>query len=218
MKNSLLFLVALACCIWTKPASAQLSRGQFRLSLDVDMISVAHVSLDPDGPGPTDDQLVFGIGPNQLGGSRAISGAPTSPIGFGFGWVLTPKILLGIRTGLGYDLISPDGNSVNTKILVVSLMPGIEFVPIGHRAKLFIAARPIFQANRTKQGDAKNRWLQGGFSLGIGTYIFPSPAVSVDLGFFFEGRFGNYKVNDDNPSEHVTDLRGVVRFGLSLWR
>lgn len=218
MKNRVIFLIATACCIWTSPAFAQLSRGEFRLSLDVDMISVAHVSLDPDGPGATDKQLVFGIGPNQLGGSRVTAGAPTSPVGFGFGWVLTPKIILGIRTGLGFDLIAPDGNAPNTKILVLSLMPGIEFVPIGHKAKLFIAARPIFQVNRTKQDDAKNRWLQGGFSMGIGTYIFPSSAVSADLGFFFEGRFGNHKNDDDDVDEHVADLRGLVRFGLSLWR
>jgi hypothetical protein len=216
MENRLLFLIAFACCIWAKPAAAQLARGQFRLSLDVDTISIAHVSLDPDGGGPTQKQLVFGIGPNQLGGSHAT--VVSSPVGLGFGWVLTPKILLGIRTGLGYDLLAPDGNAANTKILVVSLQPGIEFVPIGHQAKLFIAARPIFQANRTKVGDSKDRWLQGGFSLGIGTYIFPSPAVSVDLGFFFEGRFGNQKVDGNDPNVHVADLRGVVRFGLSLWR
>jgi hypothetical protein len=141
-----------------------------------------------------------------------------TPLGLGFGWVLTPKILLGMRVGLGYDLISPDGNAPNTKILAVSLMPGIEFVPIGHRAKLFIAARPIFQANRLKRGNFTDRWLQGGFSLGIGTYIFPTPAVSADLGFFFEGRFGNHKVDDNDPNQHVTDLRGVIRLGLSLWR
>jgi hypothetical protein len=216
MKNRLLFLIALACCTWTKPAAAQLSRGQFRLSLDTDVISVGQVSLDPDGSGPTEDHLVFGIGPNQLAGSRLI--APTPTLGLGFAWVLTPKILLGIRTGLGYDLITPDGNGSNTKILSVSLMPGIEFVPIGHRAKLFIALRPIFQANRTKQGDFKDRWIEGGFSLGVGTYIFPTSAVSADLGFFFEGRFGNQKVDDDDPNQHVRDLRGVIRFGLSLWR
>ena len=97
-------------------------------------------------------------------------------------------------------------------------MPGIEFVPIGHHAKLFIAARPLFQANRSKEGSATDRWIQGGFSLGIGTYIFPSPAVSADLGFFFEGRFGNQKIDDNDSALDIRDLRGVVRFGLSLWR
>jgi hypothetical protein len=216
MKNRLLFLCAFACCLWSSPAFAQLSRGEFRLSLDVDVISIAHVSLNPDGPVPASDQLIFGIGPNQLGGSQAT--IPTPPLGLGFAWVLTPKILLGIRVGLGYDLISPDGDSPNTKILSVALQPGIEFVPIGHRAKLFIAARPIFQANRVVRGGYKNRWLEGGFSLGIGTYIFPSPAVSADVGFFFEGRFGNQKINNNEPNRDIADLRGVIRLGLSLWR
>jgi hypothetical protein len=216
MKNRLLSLLVFACCIWTTPALAQLSRGAFRLSLDVDVISIAHVSLNPDGPMPSDDRLVFGLGPNQLGGSRRW--APTPPVGLGVAWVLTPKILLGGRVGLGYDLIAPDGDGPNEKILSVVLMPSIEFVPIGHRAKLFIAARPLFQANRSKVGDRKDRWITGGFSVGIGTYIFPSPAVSVDIGFFFEGRFGNQKINNNEPNTHVADLRGVIRFGLSLWR
>jgi hypothetical protein len=216
MKNRLLFLCAFACCIWSSTAFAQLSRGEFRLSLDVDVISIAHVSLNPDGPAPTTEALVFGIGPNHMGGSRATAATPT--LGLGFAWVLTPKILLGIRVGLGYDLIAPDGDGPNEKLLAVSLQPGIEFVPIGHRAKLFIAARPIFQANRRKVGDFKDRWIEGGFSLGIGTYIFPSPAVSADIGFFFEGRFGNQKINNNEPNEHVADLRGVIRLGLSLWR
>jgi hypothetical protein len=216
MKNRLLFLVAFACCIWAKPASAQLSRGQFRFSLDADVISIGHVTIDPDGGGPDDKQLIFGFGPNQLGASRAT--AAMSPLGLGFAWVLTPKILLGIRTGLGFDLLAPDGNGPNTKILAISLMPGIEFVPIGRRAKLFLAARPIFQVNREKTGDAASRWLQGGFSFGIGTYIFPTSSVSADLGFFFEGRFGNYKDEQDDVTAHVADLRGVVRLGISLWR
>jgi len=216
MKNRLLFLLVFACCIWTTPALAQLSRGAFRLSLDVDVLIVAHVSINPDGPRPSDDRLVFGLGPNQLGGSRRW--APTPPVGLGLHWVLTPKIMLGGRIGLGYDLIDGEGGAPNTRILSVVLMPSLEFVPIGHRAKLFIALRPLFQANRIKAGDFKDRWITGGFSVGIGTYIFPSPSVSADIGFFFEGRFGNQKINNDEPNAQVADLRGVIRFGLSLWR
>ena len=66
--KTLLCLFALACAFIALPAQAQLGRGDFRLSLDTDVLSVAHISIDPDGPPEDRDVTVFGIGPNQLGG------------------------------------------------------------------------------------------------------------------------------------------------------
>lgn len=218
MKRALLASWLLFAGAWALPAQAQLHKGDFRLSLDTDVISIAHVELDPDGPAPKYARNIYGIGPNQLGGSRAT--APASPLGLGFGFVVSPKILLGVRTGFGVDIVAPDSGP-NTKILAFSLMPGLTFVPIGRKAKLFIALSPLFQVNRDKRGDAKSRWLEGGFSTGIGALIFPSSSISADVGFHFEGRFGNNRVeaNDQTDvTQHVADLRGVVRFGLSLWR
>jgi hypothetical protein len=217
MRNLPTWFWSLFLLAWSVPAEAQLHRRDFRFSLDTDMISIAHVTLDPDGPGEQ-DYMVYGIGPNQLGASHVTQAA--SPLGLGLGYVVHPKLVLGIRTGLGFDVVDPDGGE-SERILSVSLMPGLTIVPIGRTAKLFIALAPLFQVNRVKQGDQLSRWLQGGFSTGIGALIFPTSAFSADLGFFFEGRFGNHRVENDgdgDTTEHVADLRGVVRLGLSLWR
>jgi hypothetical protein len=219
MKNPILWLFSLVCMAAALPAHAQLGRGDFRLSLDTDVIGVAHVTIDPDGGGPDQDTTVFSLGPNQLGGSHVT--IATTPLGLGLGWVLSPKILFGVRLGLGFDVIAPEGDDENRKVLALSLMPGLTFVPLGRKAKLFIAVSPLFQVNRIKQDNYLERWMQGGFSTGVGALIFAASSVSADIGFFFEGRFGNrhQEVNDDEADGlRVADLRGVIRFGLSLWR
>lgn len=191
------------------PAQAQLSRGNLRLSIDADMLSVAGVHIDGQ-PHAT----VVGLGPNQHGGGRLYSG-PT-PLGLGVGYVLQPNLILGLRFGLGYDVVAPSGAPNNTRILDISLMPGITFVPLGDRTKLFISAAPIFQVGRAKTLDTRDRTLLGGFGLGVGTFIFVTNAVSVDLGFNFEARFGGIE-RDGTPHRDVSDLRGLIRLGVSLW-
>lgn len=218
MKKLPLWLVPLVALVWSFPAHAQLGRGDFRFSLDTDVISVARVTVDPDGPGGDAEYTVFGLGPSQLGASHITQ--PASPVGLGFGYVLHPKFVLGLRLGFGFDVIDRE-NAPDTRLLGVSLMPTLTIVPVGRSAKLFIALAPLFQVNRVKRGDFVDRWLQGGFSLGIGALIFPVSAASADLGFHFEGRFGNNRVENDDDGDtraDIADLRGVVRLGLSLWR
>jgi hypothetical protein len=210
------FVVTL--CAVVSSAEAQLSRGNLRLSIDADILSVASVELDYD-PGGEQNHTVFGVGPNQQGGALH-SGPPTggpTPLGLGVGYVLQPKLVLGLRFGLGLDVQSPDGSENNVRRLGLSLMPGLTFVPVGKRAKLFLSLSPIFQVSRSKQDNVGSwRTLLGGAGLGIGTLIFITNAVSVDLGFHFEGRFGNYDPRDGREVE-ITDLRGLVRLGVSLW-
>ena len=215
---SLCALVLWACAI-ALPAEAQLDRGDLRLSLDVDMLSMAGIEVDPDGPIGENEYTVFGLGPNQLGGARRTLGAPT-PLGLGLGWVLTPKIVLGARLGFGLDVEDGDGNDDSTRILGLSLMPGLTFVPVGQKAKLFLQVSPLLQVSRAKTDENKQRYLLGGFGLGIGTFIFVSNTLSVDLGFHFEGRFGGYEFDTrvGDAEGDVRDLRGVVRLGLSLWK
>jgi hypothetical protein len=218
MKTPILWLFPLVWFAVAAPANAQLGRGDFRLSLDTDILGVAAVSLDPDGVGPDQDYTVFSLGPNQLGGSRVTM--PATPLGLGFGFVLSPKMLFGVRLGLGFDVVSPDGGD-NTKWLALSLMPGLTFVPIGRKAKLFIDVRPLFQVDREKREDYVRRYMYGGFGAGIGALIFPASSVSVDIGFHFEGRFGaRHEENDDVEADglRVRDFRGVIRLGISLWR
>jgi hypothetical protein len=215
--NKISILVALALALWTAGAQAQLDRGAWRFSIDGDMLSIGGVKTDPDGPGGESKAMVVGFGPNQLGNAR-LSGLPT-PIGLGVGYVLTPKLVLGVRTSLGFDVVSPDGGD-NTRHLNLALMPGITFVPLGHKAKLAINGSPIFQVSRQKSdNDPTTRTLLGGFAFGIGTLIFVHNRLSADIGFNFEGRFGNFDndARDDNDV-HIRDLRGVVRVGVSFWR
>jgi opacity protein-like surface antigen len=190
-------------------AEAQLSRGNLRLSIDADMFAIAGVEVG------NSENKVISFGPNQLGGSR-LYGGPT-PLGLGVGYVLQPKLILGVRVGLGYDVIAPEGVGNNTRVLGLSIMPELRFVPLGERAKLYLAVAPIFQVGRSKRDHDRDRAMVGGFGLGVGTFIFVTNAMSVDLGFHFEGRFGG--IDDDNDPEDtdVRDLRGVVRLGMSLW-
>jgi hypothetical protein len=218
MKRSVLFTVLWSALLMaTSGARAQLDRGDVRLSLDTDLFSVAGVKVDPDGDNNTDRHIVFGIGPNQMGGSRVTPPTPATPLGLGIGYTISRKLVLGVRTGLGVDIDDPDGGH-KAKYLAFSLMPGLTWVPIGRQAKLFISVAGIFQANREKRDDTKQRALLGGFSTGIGTLIFPANRFSVDLGFFFEARFGGYKQkNPDGPDADLQDLRGLIRLGFSFW-
>jgi hypothetical protein len=216
--NKISILVALALALWTTGAEAQLDRGDWRFTIDGDVLSVGGVEWDPPGPGES-SAMVIGFGPNQLGNVRANSALPT-PIGVGAGYVLTPKLILGARVALGYDVVAPDGSDSNIRHLGLSLMPGITFVPLGHKAKLAIDAAPIFQVDRRKSDNTPTaRTILGGFSLGIGALIFVNNRLSADIGFRFEGRFGNAD-NDalDDNDVHIRDLRGVVRLGVSFWR
>lgn len=216
-RSAFLALFATAFVVLTTglaaPAQAQLSRGNLRLTVDSDVLSIAAVEVDLELGGES-RATVFGLGPNQHGGSM-LSGRPT-PLGLGVGYVLQSKLILGLRFGLGVDVVSPDGSDNNTRYLGLSLMPNLTFVPVGNRAKLFLQAAPIFQVSRTKTDDGKSRTILGGVGLGIGTFIFITNALSVDLGFHFEGRFGGFEGAQGRDSD-ITDLRGLVRLGLSLW-
>jgi len=219
-------LIVLTLCLapqLTGSARAQVAPGAFRLSLDTDIIGFAGVHIEPDGPTPNIDATVFSIGPNQLGGSRLVR--PATPLGLGFGYTVTGRVLFGLRVGLGYDVISYDGGRDDEKLLALSLMPGLTFVPFGREAKLFIQVSPLLQIDRSKQGDRKDRVLLGGMSMGLGVLVFAGNRTSIDLGGFFEGRWGNEKIRDEvggavrtNTTADVRDLRGVLRFGLSWWR
>jgi hypothetical protein len=215
MDPHFVLLALFGCLVSTSVAQAQLRRGDVRLSLDSDMISIAGVEVEVEGQ-DADSAMVFGIGPNQLGSSRTL--IATSPLGLGIGYVISPKVVLGVRFGLGVDIISPDGAGENEKVVAISLMPGLTLVPIGRSAKLFIALSPLLQVERIGDDDSHERLLRGGFSTGIGTLIGVGGSSTVDLGFFFEGRFGSFDFDDDDTDVDVRDLRGVVRLGFSLWK
>lgn len=208
-------------CAVALPAEAQIGRGTLRFSIDADMLSVAFVEIEPEGRGE-EEATYFGLGPNQRGGAGR-SGGPTG-LGLGFAYALSSKLLLGARFGLGFDVVSPDGgDDNNVRFLALSIMPGLTFVPVGNKAKLFLSASPLLQVDRTKWERGKSRALLGGFGLGVGVLIFPSRSLSVDLGFHFEGRFGGREwgrdeLDNDEGEEDIKDLRALVRLGVSFWK
>lgn len=207
-----------ALVLFATNAEAQVARKVLRFSIETDILSMAGIELKGEN-GNERDLNTYGIGPNQYGGLTAQLGAriaPT-PLAFGFAYGLSSKVLLGLRTGLGVDIIAPDGAEDNTRVLGLSLMPGLTFVPFGQRAKMFLAVSPIFQYGRVKVDEDKTHTLLGGFAFGLGTLVFVARQVSIDIGFHFEGRFGNYEDFDGGDTE-VRDLRGLVRLGLSLWK
>jgi hypothetical protein len=216
--NRFSILVALAIALWSAGAEAQLSRGTWRFSIDGDILSVGGVKLDPPGPGVS-KATVVGFGPNQLGNMRRHGAGPT-PIGLGVGYVLQPNLILGLRTGLGYDVVAPDGAADNTRYLDLSLMPDLTWVPLGQKTKLALDFAPLFQVSREKTDNVPtHRTILGGFSLGVGALIFVTNRLSADVGFHFEGRFGkNDRDANDDDDTHIRDLRGVIRLGVSFWR
>ncbi|HEX5659156.1 MAG TPA: hypothetical protein VFX59_18310 [Polyangiales bacterium] len=211
-------LVVLALALWTARAEAQIDRGTWRFTIDGDILSVGGVELDPPGPGKS-SATVIGFGPNQLGNARATQASPT-PIGIGVGYALQPKLILGVRTSLGYDVVAPDGEDNNVRYLGLAVMPGITFIPLGGKTKLALDAAPLIQVDRRKTDNVpKDRTLLGGFALGVGALIFVHSRLSADIGFRFEGRFGNRdNDNRDDNDVHVRDLRGLIRLGVSFWR
>lgn len=216
MKPSIFFLVCALGLFASTRAEAQ--NGDLRLSLDADMFSVSFVNVEVDTIGnPEAEYTIIGFGPNQHGSARVVP-APT-PVGFGIGYGISNRLVLGLRTGLGLDVIDQDGVDEKVKIFALSLMPGLTFIPLGNKTKLFINLSALFQVNREKQDDRKDRVLLGGFSTGIGALIFPASRFSADLGFFFEGRFGGREFDDpDLPDQDIRDLRALIRLGFSLWK
>jgi hypothetical protein len=97
-------------------------------------------------------------------------------------------------------------------------MPELTFVPVGHDAKLFVKFSPVMQYSLEKRGANKSNIFMGCFSLGVGTFVFTGHTSSVDIGAYFEGRFGDLKREPGGESIDVDDYRGVIRAGVSLWR
>lgn len=195
-------------------AHAEFRAGGLRFAIDADLLSGGVVRLDPQGPAPSSKTGVFALGPNQLGNSRVV--IPFTPIGVSVDYVIKPAWLLGMRTGLGFDLVHPEGAEAR-KYFALSFMPELTFLPFDDR-RLFTRFSPVLQYSLEKQDERKDHIFMGCFSIGGGVFLFTSPSSSVDLGAFFEGRFGDLQRDPDRGKVDVNDLRGVVRAGLSLWR
>lgn len=215
MKKCWPFLLILVSVMLTgATARAQLREGAVRVSLDADTLSLGWTKLNPER-GPVRKQTTVGVGPSQFGASEV--GLPSAPIGFGAGYVVLPKLLLGARLGLGYDRTSSAGDIPAASYLTWTFMPGVTYVPRGEQAKLFFNFSPLLELTRRKQGNAQQVRFGGCFSLGGGTMLFVSQTSSIDVGLYFEGRFPDI---DEKPraKTEISDLRWLLRVGFSLWR
>jgi hypothetical protein len=194
-------------------AHAQPGDHEVRLFVDTNVVSAGVVRATPSG-GSTDRTTVIGVGPNNLGSSRAV--LPAAPLGLGFAYVLRPKWLVGARTGFGFDRVESDAAG-DRKDVTFSLMPELTMVPLGEQTKLFAKFSPVFEILRSKQGSSTQQIYMGCFSVGLGAFIFTAPTSSIDVGAYFEGRFGDLKLEPDGLGTDIDDLRGVLRLGISLW-
>ena len=209
------FVAVLMSVVVTSTAQAHVNPGGYRVWIDADLFSAGVVRTDPKGSPPPAKTTLLGIGPNQLGASPVV--LPTTPLGVGLAYVVRPNWLLGARLGTGYDRVAPE-SADPTRYISMSLMPEVTFVPIGHDAKLFVKFSPVLQFSAKRQGNAKATIFMGCFSLGVGTFIFTSHYSSLDIGAYFEGRFGDLEREPTGNSVDVNDLRGLIRGGISLWR
>jgi hypothetical protein len=215
MRTSWLLTLAFLCVLSApQGARAQLRQAALRLAIDADILSVGWTKLVPDD-GRTRTQTTLGVGPNQFGASEVA--LPSAPVGIGVGYVLRPKILLGARVGFGFDRSSSAAGESAASYLTWTFMPRVSYVPFGDQAKFFLSFSPLLEYTRRRQGDAQQVRFGGCYSLGAGALLFLTPSSSVDLGVYFEGRFPDI---DEKPEAKtsISDLRWLVRAGLSLWR
>lgn len=215
VSRALVFLLLLGSASATSNAVAHVNPGGYRLWIDADLFSAGVVRTDPKGALPTTTTTVVGLGPNQLGASRVV--IPATPIGFGVAYVLRPRWLVGARAGLGYDRLAPK-NAESLQYVSFSLMPELTFVPVGHDAKLFVKFSPVLQYSAEQRGRTKSNIFMGCFSIGVGAFAFTSHTSSLDIGAYFEGRFGDLGQEPTGTNVDVNDLRGIIRGGVSLWR
>ena len=206
---------AILVCAWLvflpRLASAQLRDKSLRLFVDADMASVGFTKVMPDGEAVR-RHVTVGIGPSQFGASEL--GLVTPTIGVGVGYALRSRWLLGLRAGFGYDHVSAAGSEPASTYLTWTFMPGISYVPY---RTLFVVFSPLLEYTRRERADARQTRFGGCFSVGAGSFLFLAPHASIDVGLYFEGRFPDI---DEHPKQRteITDLRWLVRAGVSLWR
>jgi hypothetical protein len=215
--TSVVLAIGTFACIGS--ASAQLRPRTGRFTLDAELLSAGRLHIDPEGTGGETNTTVIGVGANQLGSSRAY--LPTTPLGLGAGYVVDEKWIIGLRLGFGYDWISPE-EGPNERVIAVSAVPKVTWVPSGdEHAKFFVDLGPLIQYNRIKAGGDEQNLLTGGFEVGVGTLRFFGRYSSLDLGAYFQGRFGKWETGDsglpDEDDVTIRDMRGVIRLGGSLW-
>jgi len=207
MRTVLTWLAGLCVCLMVSMTStraeAQPSRGDFRFSLDLEVLGIAGVSYELENSDQEGDTTLFTVG-------NAVT-----PAYFGFGWALSQRALLGARLGFGFQKDS----DADAKATTFSLAPHVTFLPMGDETKLFLELGPILRITHQEAGRTETTGVSGGGGLALGAIVFTSRNASLDVGFFFDATWGEVSselwVFEGDVDARV--LRGGVRLGLSLW-
>lgn len=208
-------LFAVLSCMPLGRAFAQPSAGAWRAFLDTNVLGVDWVETTQRGV-PRQRTTLVTVGPNQLGASRLW--IPTTPLGFGAGYIVKSGWMLDVRAGFGLDVLATKDDAGTPTYVAWSFMPGLTWMPPRMAGKLFLKFSPVLDFVQFKQGGERQRYFGGCFSVGAGSFLFTGEHASVDLGLFFEGRFPDVDKKPDNVKVEYTDLRTVARMGFSLWR
>lgn len=203
MKRLLTWLTGLATCLLVTSAEAQPSRGDFRFSIDLEVLGIEGVHAELEDTNQETETTIFTVG-------NAVT-----PAYLGVGWALSPKTLLGTRIGFGFR---KDSDS-EAKATTFSIAPHLTFLPMGNDTKLFIEVGPILRLGHQEAGRREVTGVAGGGGIALGAIIFTSRGASLDVGFFFDATWGEVTSElwflDADVDARI--LRGGVRLGLSLW-
>ncbi len=213
--------VAMALGAGVSSAKAEVHQGDLRLTLDTPLLTVGRVKADR-----SDKVNYVGFGPGAIGGEALLS-APTSFVGLGFGYSFSDHVSAGGRVGFGYTTLSGDddeGDSYN--LWNFDLEPELRFFPVpNHDSAFFLSIAPVISfAGTGSDGYEESQLLYGG-SVAIGESFFVAESVSFDISIGGQLRTGTVEASyddefDDLGSDEadVTDIRGIVRIGISHWR
>jgi len=198
-------LVLVACSVTTL-AHAQPSEGDFRFSLDVDVIGISGLELEREGGGDEQELSLFTVGNSA------------TPAALGLGWALSSKTVVGARLGFAFRKEDWEGGGT-AKATNFLIAPNLTLLPIGDETKLFIELSPILRIGHVSAGESDTTGVSGGAGIALGMLLFTSRGASLDLGFFFDATWGGatYELFRIDREYDARVLRGGVRLGLSLW-
>ncbi|MBN2530265.1 MAG: hypothetical protein JXR76_27995 [Deltaproteobacteria bacterium] len=195
--------VLLSGLAMAKASYAELPAGKFRLHMSQTFVEVATGEVNPDG-----------LDNREYGGLEI--GVGMDRMGFGFGFALGGKLLLGAKVSLGQE--SGDWHPGSEEDhFQISGIPYLEFVFLTTRIRPFAKVMLGIEGARWEDGGGFWGLVMGG---GGGLHFFLAPSVSIDadleLGFRFgTGHWDESPAPDRDFSHWRFSFATLV--GLSAW-
>lgn len=207
MKRTIYFLftAVLLCALAPSRANAQTQAGQFRVSLDTELLGFGKGEIDPDGRNNDIDYdaVTFGLG---MAGT-----------GIGFGYTVIDNLLIGGRLSLGLEGL--DRYQIDGDGFIWSVMFYAEYIFLPGMFRPFVTATLGFGGIKTD--DLIDCWwwsMTGG--IGGGLHIFLIPNVSLDATLLIKmgggtGEFENNVINDIDYKHWLFSFD--LALGVSAW-